>query len=298
MIRRYMSRPGRIINRILFFIIILITLFYILFPFYWAVNSSVKPRSELFLTPVVYWPSHITWDHYKVVTEDNNFLRAFRNSVIVAMSTVLLSLVIGSFAAYALGRFKFRGRSVVLYSVLAMTTFPNIAILTGLFLLVTNPCIIVGASCPEYKLFNSPWALILTYLTFTLPLTVWILTAFFKSMPAELEQAAYVDGASPFQTFYKILLPLAAPGMVTTGLLAFIAAWNEFLFALMFTQDYDARTVPVAIALFSTGRGATREIPFGEIMAAAILVTIPIVIFVLIFQRMIIAGLTSGSVKG
>jgi len=286
------------LNRILFYIIIAIILFYTLFPFYWAINSSLKPRPELFKTPVVYWPSELNWSYYQTVTRDNNFLLALRNSVIVAVSTVLLSLVIGAASAYALGRFKFRGRSLVLYSVLAMTTFPQISILTGLFLMVTNPCIVVGGSCPEYKLFNTPMALILTYLTFTLPFTVWVLTSFFKAMPAELEQAAYVDGATPFQTFYMILLPLSAPGLVTTGLLAFIAAWNEFLYALMFTQDYSARTVPVAIALFSTGAGASREIPFGEITAAAVLVTVPIVVLVLIFQRQIIAGLTAGAVKG
>lgn len=291
-------RPMVLLGRFLFLLVIAVILFYTVFPFYWAVNSSFKPRAELFQTPVVYWPSQITWDHYKVVTEDDNFVLALRNSSIVAVATVLLSLAIGATSAYALGRFKFRGRSVIMYSVLAMTTFPQISILTGLFLMVTNPCIIVGRSCPEFKLFNSPWALILTYLTFTLPFTVWVLTSFFRSMPAELEQAAYVDGASPFQTFYMILLPLSAPGLVTTGLLAFIAAWNEFLYALMFTQDFKARTVPVAIALFTTGKGATREIPFGEIMAAAVLVTVPIVILVLIFQRQIIAGLTAGSVKG
>lgn len=293
-----MRRAARLLGDSLFYLVVAGILFYTLFPFYWAVNSSLKPRADLFRTPVVYWPSALALDNYSYVFRDGNFLRALGNSVLVAGTTVLLSLLFGAAAAYAIGRFRFRGRSLILYAVLAMIAFPNLAILTGLFLMVTNPCIIVGASCPDFSLFNSRLALVLTYLTFTLPFTVWVLAAFFREMPAELEQAAYVDGASPFQTFRMILLPLAAPGLVTTGLLAFIAAWQEFLYALMFTQDFSARTVPVAIAFFTTGTGASREIPFGEIMAASVLVTLPIVLLVLIFQGRIIAGLTAGSVKG
>jgi trehalose/maltose transport system permease protein len=282
-----MSRSlSRFLNRALFWVVLLIIIVYTVFPFYWAIVSSLKQQNALFQTPIVYWPAPPTSFNYAAVLTDPNFLLALRNSAIVAGSTVLLSLIIGSVAAYALGRLPFRGRTPVLYLVLAMTMFPQIAILGSLFQLVRT-----------LGLFNTWGALILTYLTFTLPLTVWVLTNFFKSMPAELEQAAYVDGATPFQTFWMVLLPLTLPGLVTTGLLAFISAWNEFLYALTFTLDYSARTVPVAIAFFG-GRTSGMEIPWGQIMAASVVVTVPLIVLVLFFQRQILAGLTAGSVKG
>jgi trehalose/maltose transport system permease protein len=204
--------------------------------------------------------------------------------VIVSVTTVVISLALGSLAAYALGRLKFRGRTPVLYLILSMTMFPQIAILGSLYQMIT-----------ALGLFDRLPALIIAYLTFTLPFTVWVLTNFFKAMPGELEEAALVDGATPFQAFARILLPLAAPGLVTTGLLAFIAAWNEYLYALTFTQSR-ARTVQPAIASFS---GNTQfELPWGNILAASVLVTLPLVVLVLIFQRKILAGLTAGAVKG
>jgi trehalose/maltose transport system permease protein len=276
---------GLIVNRVLFWILIVFILAYTIFPFYWAIVSSLKPGDELFATPVGYWPTRIDWSHYQFIFSSPEFLQALRNSAITAISTVLLALVIGAIGAYALGRLQFRGRSVTLYLVLAMTMFPAIAILGSLYQMILT-----------FGLYNRIPALVFAYLTFTLPFTVWVLTNFFKTMPGELEQAAYVDGASPFQTFYLVLLPLTAPGLVTTGLLAFIAAWNEFLYALTFTQDFQARTVPVAIATFA---GATEyELPWGRIMAASVTVTVPLIILVLIFQRRIIAGLTAGAVKG
>ncbi len=200
-------------------------------------------------------------------------------------ATVAIALVFGSLAAYALGRIKFRGRNVTLYVILAMTMFPAIAILGSLFQMMRN-----------FHLYNTIPGLVLTYMTFTLPFTVWVLSNFFKAMPGELEEAALVDGSTPFQAFYKIMLPLAMPGLVTTGLLAFIAAWNEFLFSLTFTNTYAARTVQPAIASF---RGNTQyEEPWGSIMAAAVVVTVPLVILVLIFQRKILAGLTAGRGQG
>lgn len=275
---------GKIIQKILFWLLVLFVIFYTLFPFVWAILSSIKPSAELFKTPVDYWPSDINTSFYSFVLRDDTFLRALRNSVIVSVTTVLIALVLGSFCAYAMGRMKFRGRTVVLYLILSMTMFPQIAILGSLFQMVRSA-----------NLFDRLPALIIAYLTFTLPFTVWVLANFFKAMPGELEEAALVDGATPFQAFYKILLPLAAPGLVTTGLLAFIAAWNEFLYALTFTQTR-ARTVQPAIASFS---GNTQfELPWGNIVAASVTVTIPLVVLVLIFQRKILAGLTAGAVKG
>lgn len=281
-----MSRQNQnILKNILFWIVVIAIAIYTLFPFYWALVSSFTPASKLFATPVKYFPDSPTIDSYQTVLSNPTFLQALVNSAIVAFTTVVLSLLIGSFGAYALGRLRFRGRTLVLYTVLSMTMFPAIAILGSLFTMVR-----------ALGIYNTPWALILTYLTFSLPFTVWVLSNFFKSLPVELEQAAYVDGASPFQTFYMILLPLTAPGLVTTGLLAFIAAWNEFLYALTFTLSPDQRTVPVAIALFSGEQEF--EIPWGDIMAAAVVVTIPLVVLVLIFQQRLVEGLTAGAVKG
>jgi trehalose/maltose transport system permease protein len=274
-----------VILRILFWLLVVFILLYTIFPFYWALVSTIKPDSELFTTPVSYWPNKISWGHLNYVLKNGGFLKALGNSAIVATSTVILSLVFGSFAAYAIGRMRFRGKLPVMYLILSMTMFPQIAILGSLYQMINT-----------FHLFNRLPALIISYLTFTLPFTVWVLANFFRTMPGELEEAALVDGSTPFGAFWRILLPLAAPGLVTTGLLAFIAAWNEFLFAVTFTQDSRARTAPVAIASFS---GNTQfDYPWGNIMAAAVIVTVPLVALVLIFQRKILAGLTAGAVKG
>ena len=282
---------GHYVKRVLFWALIAFILIYTIFPFYWAIATAVKPDSQIASTPVIYWPKSISWDHFRYVKDNGDFLKALRNSAIVAGATVLLALAIGSLGAYALGRMRFRGRTFTLYLILSMTMFPAIAILGSLFRMIRGDWFLHTPN-----IYNSWWALIVTYLTFTLPFTVWVLTNFFRAMPGELEEAALVDGASAMRTFWEILLPLALPGLVTTGLLAFIAAWNEFLFALTFTQDYRARTAPVAIASFS---GNTQfDYPFGNIMAASVVVTLPLVILVLIFQRKILGGLTAGAVKG
>jgi trehalose/maltose transport system permease protein len=281
------KKPTNLLGRIGFYILLAIILVYLIFPFYWAFRSSITPDNDLFKTPVQYFPESPTLDHYRDVFENGQFMRALLNSAIVAGSVTILSLVIGAFASYALGRFKFRGRTPVLYIVLSMTMFPQIAILGSLYTMVN-----------DLHLYNTLGALILTYLVFTLPFTVWVLTSFFQQMPRELEEAAYVDGATPLQTFYRVLLPLAAPGLVTTGLLAFIAAWNEFLYALSFTQTPENFTVTLAIFRFAPATPGGFEIAWGQIMAATIIITIPLVVPTLIFQRRIVAGLTAGAVKG
>lgn len=275
------------ISRTLFYIVLAIIFIYIVFPFYWAIRSSITPNNELFATPVHYWPQQPILDHYIEVFTNGDFLVALRNSTIVAASTTILSLLIGTVGAYALGRFRFRGRLPVMYLILSMTMFPAIAILGSLFDLVRR-----------FGLYNQLPSLIITYLVFTLPFTVWVLTSFFAGLPKELEEAAYVDGASPFETLYKVMLPLIAPGLVTTGLLAFINAWNEFLFAVSFLQTPDKRTVPLAIFLFNTTSGGGFEVPWGTIMAGTVVVTVPLIVLVLIFQNRIISGLTAGAVKG
>jgi trehalose/maltose transport system permease protein len=227
----------------------------------------------------------ITLQNYAAVFRNDAFLRGLANSAIVAVSVTLLALVIGSFASFAIGKLRFKLKSPSMYIVLAMTMFPQVSVLTGLYAVVRTLNI---SAIPS---------MILTYMLFTLPFTIWVMQAFFRGLPDSLLQAAQVDGATPFQSFYLILLPLTAPALVTTGLLAFIAAWNEYLLALTFTSfEPQARTVPVTIALFS-GEIARQE-PFGEIMAAAVVVTIPLIVLVFIFQKRIIEGLTAGAVKG
>lgn len=267
-----------------FYGIIGLILVYVLFPFYWTVNSSFKNEQEI-IGPATFIPKEPTLDNYRAVFDNDQFVRGLWNSTIVSSITVIESLMIGSFAAYALGRLRFRGRTLMLYLILSFTMFPQISILSGVF-----------ETIKQFGIFGTIWALTLTYPLVTLPFTVWVLHSFFRGLPPELEQAAYVDGASPIQVFYKILLPLTAPALVATGLLAFIFAWNEYLFALTFTTiNPDSRTVTVAVALFS-GK-FDRQDPIAEVMAAAVVTTIPLVVLVLAFQNRIIAGLTAGAVK-
>jgi trehalose/maltose transport system permease protein len=273
------------LRRALYVAGLVVVLVYTLFPFYWAVNGSLQPSARLFAIPADYLPWPPTLDSYRDVLENAVFLKSLRNSVIVAASVTLLALICGSLAAYALGRLRMRGGRVALGMILAMTMFPQIAVLGAVHSIIT-----------WLGLYNTLAGLVLSYMLFTLPLTVWVLAGFFRALPRELEESAYVDGAGPLQTFWYVMLPLAAPGMAATGLLAFIAAWNEYLFALSLTITDDARTVPVVIANLS---GATlHETPWGAIMAGCVIVTVPLVILVMVFQRRIVEGLTAGAVKG
>ena len=279
------------LNRIMLWVLIVLLAVWMLFPFYWAVNSSFKTENQLQMMPTTFVPRgtdgsmSFTMRNYQAVFTNEAFLRAILNSAIVALSVTLMSLAIGAFAGFALGKLRYRGKRATLYIILAMTMFPQIAVLTGLYAVINN----LGWSALP--------SLIVSYLLFSLPFTAWVLTAFFKELPVEIMQSAQVDGASPFQTFYLILLPLTLPALVTTGLLAFIGAWNEYLFALTFTSvETNARTLPVIIANFPAQ--FTRQTPFGEIMAAGVVSSIPLVILVFVFQRGIVAGLTAGAVKG
>jgi trehalose/maltose transport system permease protein len=269
--------------RILFYVLVVVIIVFNLFPFFWALLSSFRPSNELFSTKLI--PNALTLDHYIEVFKEQRFVQSLVNSVIVAGLTVLIALGLGSVCAYALGRLPFRFKGPVLYLVLTMTMFPQIAILSGLFVMLRT-----------LDMFNSRQGLVLTYLIFTMPFTIWVMTQYFRSLPKELEEAAYVDGASPLKVFWEILLPLTMPGLVSTGLLAFIAAWNEFLFALTFTITDNMKTVPVVISQF-TGASSFEQ-PWGSIMAASMVVTIPLVIMVMIFQYRIVEGLTAGAVKG
>lgn len=258
-------------------------LVFCLFPFYYALVSSLRPPAELFAP--AWWPRDWTLSNYAAVFAQQPFGRNILNSVLVAGSVVALSLLVGTLAAYALGRLSFRGRGALLAAILAVSMFPQVAILSGMFELVR-----------ALGLYNNLAGLALSYLVFTLPFTIWILTTFMRELPRELEEAARIDGAGAWQTLVFVLAPLVAPALATAGLLAFIAAWNEFLFALTFTLTDTERTVPVAIALMS---GASQyELPWGNLMAASVIVTLPLVALVLVFQRRIVAGLTAGAIKG
>ncbi|HEX2863226.1 MAG TPA: carbohydrate ABC transporter permease [Deinococcales bacterium] len=265
--------------------VVAILMIYTIFPFYWSIATALTPANQIFQAHVRYFPSDPTFQNFVTVFTNQPFARNLLNSLIVAGGTVVLSLAIGTVGAYALGKFHFKGKAVVMYTILSVSMFPQIAVLSGLFTLVRG-----------FGLYNTWWGLIFSYLIFTLPFTVWVLTSFVREIPDELQEAAVVDGASTMQVLTKVLLPVMAPAMVTTGLLAFINAWNEFLFALTFTVDNKARTVPVAIALFSGN--SNYESPWAQIMAGSVVVTVPLIILVLIFQNRIIAGLTAGAVKG
>ena len=254
-----------------------------LFPFYWLINTSLKAGADLARADIL--PPNPTLKNYASIFGNGEFTRALLNSVIVSVTTTVLSLIVGSFAGYALARLRFPRKFLLLSLVLSISTFPPIAIAAPVFKLFTD----IG-------LYNTYLGLILPTLTFTLPLTIYILTSFFKEIPRELEEAALVDGASQFTAFRKVIMPLAAPGMVTAGLLVFIFAWNEFLFAITLTSTPEARTVPAAIAFFT---GSVQfETPLGTISAASVVVTIPLIALVLLFQKRIVAGLTAGAVKG
>jgi trehalose/maltose transport system permease protein len=256
---------------------------YSLFPFYFAFVSSMKSGTALFR--VDYWPRHLELANYKAIFEQQPFGQSIANSLAVACGVVALSLTASLCAAYSLSRFQFRGRSLLLACVLAVSMFPQVAILSGMFQLIR-----------ALGLYNNRLGLAVSYLVFTLPFTVWMLTTFMRGLPKELEEAAVMDGASHMSILVRVFMPLLWPALVTTGLLAFIAAWNEFLFALTFTLTNDQRTVPVSIALMS---GASQhELPWGNIMAASVTVTAPLVLLVLIFQRRIVSGLTAGAIKG
>jgi multiple sugar transport system permease protein len=254
-----------------------------LIPFYWLVNTSLKKgvslsQGELF-------PSQPTFENYAAVFQNAEFLLALRNSVIIAVVTTTVALVLASFAAYALARLKMRRKALILTLVLSVTTFPAIAIAAPLF-----------SIWREIGLYDTLLGLIIPKLTFALPLAIYTLTSFFKEIPRELEESAYMDGATPFTAFRKVILPLAVPGLATTAILVFISVWNEFLLAVTLTTSPEARPVPVAIAFFS----GTSEFdqPLGTISAASVIITVPLVVLVLLCQKRIVSGMTAGAVKG
>ena len=255
------------------------------FPFFYALATSFKTGPALFDSSLL--PTSVSWSNYisLFTLAEQPFGRHILNSVMVSVLVVAISVFLGVSAAYALGRISFKGRGLLLTAILGVSMFPQVAVLAGMFELIR----FLG-------LYNKALGLVLPYMIFTLPFTVWVLTTFMKQLPKELEEAAIMDGCSPWRIIKDVFMPLLWPALVSTGLLAFIAAWNEFLFALTFVLDNNERTVPVSISLIS---GASKyEIPWGNIMAASVLVTLPLLALVLAFQKKIVSGLTAGAVKG
>jgi len=273
----------RIAARFTFMLLLAGFFLYAAFPLYYAVISSLQQGSQLF--EPTYLPRSANLENYVAVFGEQPFGRSILNSFAVGLGTVAVTLFLATLAAYALGRIRFHGRRSVLFAFLTVSMFPQVAVLSGMFELIR-----------WLGLYNTLPALVLSYLVLTLPFSIWVLTAFMRELPTEIEEAAILDGASRWTILTRILAPLAAPAIVTTGLLALIIAWNEFLFALTFSLGPESRTVPVAIALIS---GASQhELPWGVLMAASVVVAVPLVAIVLLFQGRIVSGLTTGALKG
>jgi multiple sugar transport system permease protein len=258
-------------------------LVYALVPLVWIISLSLKNPDSI--GDGSFLPTQWTLSNYSTVFKTSFFTSALRNSIGIALITTLIALIFASMAAYAITRLNFPGKTLILAGALAVTMFPAISIVGGLY----NVWIHVG-------LYNTWLGLILPYLSFSLPLSIYILSAFFREIPWDLEKAAQMDGATPMQAFRRVILPLAVPGVFTAGILTFIAAWNDFLFANVLTATDASRTAPVALSYFTGASQFTQ--PAGAIAAGAVVVTVPILIMVLIFQRRIVSGLTAGAVKG
>jgi multiple sugar transport system permease protein len=271
---------------------ILLILTFSIFPVLWIVSVSLKDPATItegtnFGNTFI--PQDITFDNYDALFQggvsESPFIRPLINSILIGLISTVIAIVLAAFAAYAIARLEFPGKSLILAGALALAIFPAISTVGPLF-----------DMWRALGLYDTYPGLIIPYLAFALPLAIYVLVAFFREIPWDLEQAAQVDGATPFQAFRKVIVPLAAPGVFTAAILVFIFAWNEFLFAISLTSSDASRTVPAALAFF-TGESQFTE-PTGNIAAAGVIVTVPIIIFVWIFQRRIVAGLTSGAVKG
>ncbi|MDL4820687.1 carbohydrate ABC transporter permease [Actinomadura opuntiae] len=261
----------------------LLVLLYALVPVVWIASLSFKDPSTV--TDGAFFPGRWTWRNYRGIFDNADFVRGLGNSIGIGLVSTVVAILIGTMAAYAVARLDFPGKPLVLGLSLLIAMFPQISLVTPLFEIERT-----------LGLFDTWPGLILPYITFALPLTIYTLSTFFREIPWDLEKAAKMDGASPFQAFRLVIVPLATPGVVTTAILAFIVCWNDFLFSISLTSSSRARTAPATISFFT---GSSQfENPTGSIAAAAIVITIPIVVFVLVFQRRIVAGLTSGAVKG
>ena len=277
-----MNRTRNRIGTVIGFVLILV---WCLLPVVWIISLSFKPVAETAAGSPQFLPKDWTIQNYKDILTDGDFLDALRNSFGIALIATFLSVVFATLAAYAIARLEFRGKRIVLSLALAIAMFPVVALVGPLFDLWRT-----------FHLFNTWPGLIIPYMTFTLPLAIWTLSAFFREIPWEMEQAAQVDGATSWQAFRKVIVPLAAPGVFTAAILTFFFAWNEFVLAISLTSTTKSRTVPAQMSYF-VGPDPFNP-PYGQLATASVVVTVPIIIIVLLFQRKIVAGLTSGAVKG
>ncbi|GIV64303.1 MAG: carbohydrate ABC transporter permease [Chloroflexota bacterium] len=286
-----MNTSRQIGSKVLYFGLTLLALLLIYAPIAWLFLASISTRADLLATPPRWIPEHPTLKNYLDIlvpgTAVSEVARTFKitlgNSLLVALTTTAISLVIGSLAAYALARLRLPYRNTVFFGVLSVRMIPEISLVIPLYILAAR-----------LSILNKPIVLILTYLSFALPFTIWMLTTFFETVPEELEDAALIDGSSRLNTLFRVVIPVAAPGIISTALFTFLLAWDEFFFALIFTSTVAAKTVPVAIAEF-TGRYA---VDITAMMTGGILAALPPVLLALIFQRFIVSGLSAGAVKG
>ena len=269
-------------NRVVIYVCALFIVCWSVGPFLWQMSTAFQLDRQLMSGTPTLVPNPLTFDHFVNIFVAKSFHRYLLNSVIVAGSTTLLCLLFGAVAAFALARLDIRGRFGILGFVLAVSMFPQIAIVAPLYVLAS-----------QFAWLDTYRVLVVVYLALGLPLVIWVLFGYFRTIPQTIDEAARIDGARPLTIFFRITLPMSLPGVVTTGLLCFIAAWNEFMFALAFTSDIKHQTVPVGIANFTD----LHYVPWGDIAAASVVVTLPLVVLVLIFERHIIAGLTGGAVK-
>ncbi|MDF2798262.1 MAG: transporter permease [Devosia sp.] len=261
----------------------LLLVFVCLFPFWWMGLSSIKTLRELYTIPPIWWPSMPTLENYRKVLFESNIPRYFLNSVVVSVGSTGLALILAIFASYGFARFNFRGKPLLQSFVLVGQLLPTAAIIVPLFITLR----VLG-------LVNTYWGLILVYMILTLPLSVWMLTSYFKAIPVELEEAAIIDGASRIGCLFRITLPLSVPGLVSVLVYAFVTTWNEFIFALCFATDSSVKTLPIGLAEFSTEFNTD----WGAVMAASVVMTLPIAILFLSMQRLFVGGMTAGATKG
>jgi N,N'-diacetylchitobiose transport system permease protein len=254
------------------------------FPVYWMVNTAFKPRPEVMTATPHFLPDHPTLSNFGNAVRQPQFLTDLRNSVIVVALTVVASIVLGLFAAAALSRFRFRGRRTIMVVILAVQMLPGTALLIPMFVMFNG-----------LGLLGTYAALVLAYVATVLPFSIWVMRGFFVAIPAEIEEAAHIDGASTWGVLTRVLFPLVAPGVISTGIFAFIAAWNDYLFAYTFMPDQSRYTLPVWLASFTNPHTGT---DFGGQMAASVLFSVPVVVFFLIIQRNLVAGMSAGAVKG
>lgn len=270
-------------QKVLGYVVLILFLLLILLPFYWMFVTAFKPNTDIAAYPPHLFPTHWTFTHFKEAFVQYNFGQFIRNSIIVSVSSTFFVLVFGSMAGFALARLPIPGKTWMMVALLVISMFPGIAVVSPLYVLLRS-----------FNWLNSYQALIVPYTAFNMPFAIWILRNYFIQVPGSLFEAASVDGASVFRTFYRIFLPMTTPGLFTAAVFTFVACWTEFLFALVFNSSNSMRTIPVGIALFS----GQYTIPYGTIFAGSLVAILPIIILVIIFRKWIVSGLTQGAVKG